>query len=753
MEIVMKVKCSPTPVAGTSSAHPSIQIVEPHRQLQQRNGTGGYNKTNTPPQQIATSYTNNECPLSAASCAECIVGYCCNLQTCCLPPTTTLQTPPPLLPLPAGNYNTNATAPMAAEDQPEFVSIDDEKVKQYLMKFGQQHLMKQRKSYQNEAKVTHVVAAASKGEQYSRPIVYEIIELDDENEREKLKQIKEQAELNLAAKSRTNPGIDLNFANRHAKSLNISLIPKPSETPPTSQPCQTTATVTQNQTKKSKSLPSNHRIIAEINLLDDSSDDELSVENESIEDVEDDDDDDGETLPLAAVSCELDCDDDEDDNSNSLLVERSLVHRGSNLQVLNRSKHFAKISNEFANDHLLARWEEYEGQRERVFFECFLCGKKVQSSYNLRRHMMIHTGERPFACDLCDRRFREFSDLKKHRRRHAAEPNFICMVCREMPPVENDSTRCLKCCMQSKNVVLMAAMKRGEEEQDGDQIPEESSITTLSSTPPSPVTTTSASTVATTTLFSTSSNAKSSTTIPTKKFKENVDRMQQHSASVANTEDTHRLLENIPAVHRPGHNQLGMITRKEFACPLCNRAFGTRHNLKRHYMIHTGEKPFSCSKCRKPFREYSTLKKHMVTHQRDRWYKCMQCPMKFRDFLKYTEHKDSHPHLDYDEKETTNDAEASRSFRKTHSKYNSSDSYMDSNEDDSISDACLECCECSQQFNDIDAYNEHLKEHNNSCTEIYQCCYCKDHFEHRIELEKHMAKHKPDSDSDEYIID
>lgn len=230
------------------------------------------------------------------------------------------------------------------------------------------------------------------------------------------------------------------------------------------------------------------------------------------------------------------------------------------------------------------------------------------------------------------------------------------------------------------------------------------------------------------------------------------------SSPTAN-EQTQRLLDNIPAVHRPGYNDLGMITRKEFPCPLCNRAFGTRHNLKRHYMIHTGEKPFSCSKCRKPFREFSTLKKHMVTHMRERWYKCSHCTAKFRDFLKYTEHKDTHANdIENEEHLVT----AGVSYGKL-----DVDSYIiDSNDEDSGPEDWLECCECGQRFNEIDAYNEHLKEHDAN-NQIFECYICKETMKSRTELDKHLRlQHKyeiendmmdndgdEDENGDDYVID
>lgn len=38
-------------------------------------------------------------------------------------------------------------------------------------------------------------------------------------------------------------------------------------------------------------------------------------------------------------------------------------------------------------------WIDLEQKAQKQSIECFLCGKSVVSSYNLRRHMMIHTGK------------------------------------------------------------------------------------------------------------------------------------------------------------------------------------------------------------------------------------------------------------------------------------------------------------------------------------------------------------------------
>uniref|UniRef100_A0A3B1JV50 C2H2-type domain-containing protein n=1 Tax=Astyanax mexicanus TaxID=7994 RepID=A0A3B1JV50_ASTMX len=203
----------------------------------------------------------------------------------------------------------------------------------------------------------------------------------------------------------------------------------------------------------------------------------------------------------------------------------------------------------------------------KVMHECPVCFKCFSAPSKLRRHCLIHTGQRPFQCSLCYRSFRQLSHLKAHYSVHTAP--------------------------RKKRTLPLQLHKAGNQPH--------SSKTRLRR-------------------FVSSLNRKFRSVNHQQKqvsLKENI--LSSKSASLSCTIGckTTDANDNVweSDVLKYSENKDCSTSRQGYWCTVCSKSFNAPSKLRRHLLIHTGQRPFKCLVCFKAFTQRSHLKVHRCRRQ------------------------------------------------------------------------------------------------------------------------------------------
>uniref|UniRef100_A0A4W6CQK4 C2H2-type domain-containing protein n=1 Tax=Lates calcarifer TaxID=8187 RepID=A0A4W6CQK4_LATCA len=99
-------------------------------------------------------------------------------------------------------------------------------------------------------------------------------------------------------------------------------------------------------------------------------------------------------------------------------------HAGAHQRVLK----CAECGKGFRPSQLLQHQRSEHAHKPSGFL-CTECGRAFNSHSNLRIHLNVHTGARPYTCSDCGKSFSQSGALKIHRRIHTGERPYSCGFC------------------------------------------------------------------------------------------------------------------------------------------------------------------------------------------------------------------------------------------------------------------------------------------------------------------------------------
>jgi DNA-directed RNA polymerase subunit RPC12/RpoP len=70
-----------------------------------------------------------------------------------------------------------------------------------------------------------------------------------------------------------------------------------------------------------------------------------------------------------------------------------------------------------------------EKKEKCVTHVCITCRMGFASFSNLKTHLRVHSGDKPYSCDTCGKAFAQASHLTKHLRVHSGDKPYSCDTC------------------------------------------------------------------------------------------------------------------------------------------------------------------------------------------------------------------------------------------------------------------------------------------------------------------------------------
>lgn len=289
-------------------------------------------------------------------------------------------------------------------------------------------------------------------------------------------------------------------------------------------------------------------------------------------------------------------------------------------------------------------------------FNCTKCEKRYTNQGNLDRHVRVfHNQEKTHVCDYCGKGFSQSSILRQHYAVHKEDRNFQCDLCQKF--------------YKTQEYLNLHKMRHLPMEQR----------------PPS---------------------AK----IRTRKYK--AQKQVLYCSYCAKKSNSLALHQSHMRTH---------TGEKPFECYQCQKRFSFQQSLKSHVLLHTGERPYKCNECGLKFRQIGHLQGHKLTHSGQKLHVCSVCKKSFSLRGNLTVHMRLHtgetPYACKDCDKQFYDCNGLKRHQLIHTRLKSRKTVPIPLAPSET--ASFECSYCSEVFDVIDTFRQHMTDHKETTDEDF----------------------------------